>query len=56
MPTAEKKPDTIEGAALPTFDPSKAAAEFRGLFCCAGYDDCSVYRSKMKGALHEPNA
>ncbi|WP_192255723.1 phasin [Mesorhizobium silamurunense] len=29
MSTAEKAPDTIEGTALPTFDPSKAAAEFR---------------------------
>jgi len=28
MPTAEKKPDTIEGTALPPFDPSKATAEF----------------------------
>ena len=28
MPTAEKKPDTIEGSALPPFDPSKATAEF----------------------------
>ncbi|SFQ13389.1 phasin [Mesorhizobium sp. NFR06] len=29
MSTAEKTPATIEGTALPTFDPSKAAAEFR---------------------------
>ncbi|WP_189510295.1 MULTISPECIES: hypothetical protein [unclassified Mesorhizobium] len=29
MSTAEKTPDTITGTALPTFDPSKAAAEFR---------------------------
>ena len=29
MPTTEKTPDTIEGTALPTFDPAKATAEFR---------------------------